>query len=93
MNAHTPGPWRLNQSRHYDEIIGPKNEFIGYTGAWRNEEKSEMHANTRLMIAAPDLLAALKLCAGVVAGETMHKRGLVEALEAARTAIKKAEGV
>lgn len=45
----------------------------------------------RLRAIKNDLLVALKLCASVVAGETMHKDGLVRALEAARSAITSAE--
>jgi hypothetical protein len=38
----------------------------------------------------PDLLAALKECAAVCAGETMNKNGLIRALEMSRAAIAKA---
>lgn len=40
-----------------------------------------------------ELLAALKACAAVCAGKTMSKRGLVSALEQARAALAKCEGV
>ena len=40
-----------------------------------------------------ELMAALKACAAVCAGETVNKRGLVSALEQARTALAKCEGV
>jgi hypothetical protein len=49
-------------------------------------------ADARLICAAPDLLNALRQCAAVVAGDTMHKQGLIDALVAARDAIAKAEG-
>jgi len=39
-----------------------------------------------------DLLDALKYCAAVFAGEITNKRGLIEALEKARTAMRKAAG-
>lgn len=85
----------MNQSRNYDEIIGPRNECIGYTGAWREEEKEEMHANAKLMIAAPDLLAALKSMdeAYCNVSPVMTREDRIEgrkALTAARAAIKKA---
>jgi hypothetical protein len=49
-------------------------------------------ANANLIAAAPELLAALKLCAAVCAGETLSKSSLASALEAARAAISKATG-
>jgi len=39
-----------------------------------------------------ELVEALKLCAAVCAGETMHKSGLVRALEKARAALAKHKG-
>jgi hypothetical protein len=48
-------------------------------------------ANARLMAASKDLLAALKACAAVCAGETSNKGGLIAALELARSALAKAE--
>jgi hypothetical protein len=66
---------------------------------------NEQEANAKLIALAPTiaaelikeravnakLLKALKSCALVCAGETSNKRGLVEALESARDAIKQAE--
>jgi len=51
-----------------------------------------MLANARLIAAAPDLLHAVRRCALVMAGETLHKQGLVDALELARSAMNKALG-
>ena len=61
MMKHTEGPWSAAEPRHnYDTVIrGPKGEPIalaliaGYT-------KQEGAANTALLAAAPDLLAALQ---------------------------------
>jgi len=43
-----------------------------------------------LMTAAPDLLKALTMALGVITGDTMHKQGLIDALECGRAAIAKA---
>ena len=48
-------------------------------------------ANIRAIAATPELIRALKLCAAVCAGETVHKSGLVEALEAARAVLAKVQ--
>ena len=90
------------EGKHYCGIHNPiaiAEKQAKRDAKWAEERKAEAKARAAKEDAArraecfPDLLAALKLCAGVVAGETMHKRGLVEALEAARAAIKKAEGL
>jgi hypothetical protein len=64
----------------------PQNLGLGVTGTYRE-------ANARLIASAPDLLAALKECAAVCAGETINKNGLIRALEMSRAAITKATGV
>jgi hypothetical protein len=53
---------------------------------------SEVDANARLITAAPNLLTACKRAAGVLSGGDMTKQGLIDALEAIRSAIAKAEG-
>jgi hypothetical protein len=58
----------------------------------REMDWDEASANLRLISAAPELLEALKMCAGFCAGEEMSKNGLIRALEKARSAIQKAEG-
>lgn len=54
--------------------------------------EQEIIASARLIAAAPELYEALRLCAAVIAGDTMHKQGLVEALEAAQAAMAAATG-
>lgn len=76
MTEHTPGPWRVDEySRDEIEIVGPrekctrngtKNEWtlaqVGSPEFWDDPQfEKEDHANARLIAAAPDLLAALKL--------------------------------
>lgn len=61
-------------------------------------EAFNVHHNTglspvQLVEQRDELLAALKACAAVCAGETVNKRGLVSALEQARAALAKCEGV
>lgn len=56
--THTPGPW-WNSGR--GAIRFGQNVWIETTISWRNKE-----ANARLIAAAPDLLAALKLAGGYV---------------------------
>ena len=90
-------PWRI------DEMSSPSENHRGYR--IRNSQGYsiadvmpidtdgiEGAANARLISAAPELLEALKLCAGVVAGETLHKEALIQALMKSRAAIAKAEG-
>lgn len=86
MSKHTPGPW-IHDGQH----VYAKGSFKLYVEGTRFGAKGSLVANARLIAAAPDLLAALKLCAGVVAGETLHKDALILALTKAQAAIRKAE--
>lgn len=70
---HTPGPWELQGQwqlkTHTGEwveaecIEAPK---WGIIGAWIDSSSDERVANARLIAAAPELLAALKQCTGVL---------------------------
>ena len=82
--AHTKGPWQAVKSfgtLGLMLIYSMNEEFIG--------EVSDSEANTRLIVAAPELLEACKalvgMCEGWIANPT-------ERLEAAKAAIAKAEG-
>jgi len=85
---HTPGPWSVAETRHgYDTVIRETNSepivlaFIsGYT-------KAEGTANSNLIAAAPDLLAALE--ALLDARKQGHYHG---EWEEASAAIAKARG-
>lgn len=104
MSKHTPGPWYVGPDNRiwrrsplelYEYgggVAGDSPIAAAFDGraSWVNKFPSE--ANARLIAAAPELLQALKKCAAVCAGETMNKNGLIEALEAARAAIRKATG-
>lgn len=108
QSSFTPGPWTLlpeEADKDYLRIRGTRLggrykvanvHHIRYEGAHavvRERDDAESMANARLIAAAPELLEALKACAAVCAGETMNKRGLVSALEQARAALAKCEGV
>lgn len=104
MSAHTPGPWNLlpeECDRPYVRVRGtvPGGRFKianvltpAYEGVHEREAK-ETRANARLIAAAPELLAALKLmlkgtdedCGRI---QCPHK----SAVTAAFSAIAKAEG-
>lgn len=97
MNKHTPGPWRSVGShgmlRHC--ILGPRGEIIARYSAWEDHPE-EAEANTSLMVAAPDLLAA---CEAVVNAYEENdwsapgvSDGLYDAIEGIRAAIAKVRG-
>jgi len=93
---HTPGPWTLHPTALHPAVrsvgtpdAGPRR--ICTVGTMNGNPVDK--ANARLIAAAPELLEALKACAAVCAGETTNKRGLISALEQARAALAKCEGV
>lgn len=59
---HTPGPWNRNipPARKYGTIFAGQNKHVCHlaTGGMSDDE---IEANCSLIVAAPDLLAALKL--------------------------------
>lgn len=98
---HTPGPWRVFEHSWCDTSIGAPGtsnaicrlDINHATEESQEADEAQMAANARLIAAAPELLEALKACAAVCAGETTNKRGLISALEQARAALAKCEGV
>jgi len=98
--SHTPGPWKalglcspFGYVIKYDKKDGK--ESIAYIQAYDidNDDPEpygkwdeESQANHDLVLAAPDLLAALKYVMSA------HGEQLSDAFEQAQTAIKKAEG-
>jgi len=98
--THTPGPWRpvgdamkvfagnmtICDIRGWGHLTG-----VGGLGLSDEDARDVQHANTRLIVAAPDLLATLKavwLLLPSVANHDVEQR-LRELIEAA---IEKAEG-
>jgi hypothetical protein len=99
--AHTPGPWRYvpfgSRGKHYD-IYGPRTEDLASVNGNDGGDEPEFYpseANARLIAAAPDLLAALKLAEPIVAlayGRNPQYVSNSHALIGVRDAIAKAEG-
>lgn len=110
-NKHTPGPWKVTYNGSYGPYVdAPGNDRTGY-GTAAHDIGIETHsicavggpnakANARLIAAAPELLAALKLCAEIIrdAGDelpTMVAGGydqVNEAADAVNAALARAEG-
>ena len=102
MSSHTPGPWHCGTS-----LNCPGQFFIGQPGHCvtlahvHNFPDDQREANARLIAAAPDLLAALKLMLdadvyadgeGIVSIANSNTRKGERAVLAARAAIARAEG-
>ncbi len=106
MNKHTPGPWIVVYRAEQDgkggssqfsieaNISPAMKKIIAEVGRWGTDENE---ANARLIAAAPDLLLELESLLGcfwegrpkIVVKRDCH---LMIAVEAARTAIRKAKG-
>ncbi len=93
--SHTPGPWRLlnRESRYAVPVVDDKAEYrIAEVLVYDGSSRKESDANARLIVAAPELLQALKamLHEFVELPEMAHtERGYAAAL--ARRAIGRAE--
>ncbi len=85
---HTPGPWALYPypTRPYFTQVHINGAAIADVYASGLLKPEETTANARLIAAAPDLLAALKLVQSEVASDT------VEMWDQVAAAISKAEG-
>lgn len=99
MNAqHTPGPWHRNikPATHYNTIFSGRNTHVTRL-AVEGKSEEEVEANCALIVAAPDMLAALREAVRVLeyaadvleAPAASHFR---ETISDARAAIAKAEG-
>lgn len=104
-SKHTPGPWTLEDWPHELECMGARLGARAVAGAdrispavvWGGIRESE--ANARLIAAAPDLLAALKVAELAInprdrGGISLHDWGsrLKGATTVVLAAIAKAEG-
>ncbi len=71
MNAFTPGPWSITMQGHaYDGDfryqIGTASKTVAYTYDGIREPSDEHKANARLIVAAPELLEALRSAANII---------------------------
>ena len=63
MSKHTPGPLIITKGDEWTDCIHTETADQGiWTVASVNKRRDEFEANRALIAAAPDLLAALKLC-------------------------------
>ena len=86
MHTHTPAPWKIHTENGKIGILTENNvDHLATCHGFRKEQ------NARLIAAAPELLAHLKmLVLGISDGINIPKDGA--AITAAREAIAKAEG-
>lgn len=80
--AHTPGPWNAIGGNVWDS------RAIVATGSWEHRSESEREANARLIAAAPEMLAALRLI--LASGPLANGMRDDGAMDQAREAVAKA---
>jgi hypothetical protein len=91
MTTHTPGPWELDDELCVYATSGRPAKEVARVIGWTLEDI----ANASLIVAAPDMLAALRAALLVIGGTAGYRDGQPSVLNAAhltRTAIAKAEG-
>ena len=103
---HTPAPWKYNvhNGGHYfadiEAALGMKdgiNQIRTVGLVLKYAPENEREANARLIAAAPDMLAALKLAfkiprPWIMGGRTIAEEEWGAAVDAVSSAIAKAEG-
>lgn len=93
--THTPGPWQLHKSDDTLVIGSDGREVAEACGDYTEEaEWPRMEANSRLIAAAPELLASLRefVEAAERSGITLAHDALLNRYERAKAAIAKVEG-
>ena len=88
MSKHTPAPWFIVRNEIQDRSSGETPELIATISI---HSKQEQEANTRLISAAPELLAATTRMLNWLEGRSDEIDIIDMALEA-RAAINKAKG-
>jgi hypothetical protein len=98
--SYTPGPWRLKRDKDGEEFSFVESEKdgrpIASLGFLVAVGEVEDRANARLIVAAPEIFAALKETARHLEEDTalhpdLHPVGKCPVLDMARAAIAKAE--
>lgn len=90
---HTPGPWQQREvkaSRAGITIEGRNGNYIAAVDC--DGDRESMHANARLIAAAPDLLEACRLADEKLSSVTQPGESGWDAVMACRAAISQAEG-
>ena len=93
---HTPGPWTIETTNSYVRIVSPTHVIATTSGM--HDVSKYVVANSHLVAAAPDLLAALKDVSDKLAlafegdEEAAEDYGVTASLHRARTAIANARG-
>jgi DNA mismatch repair ATPase MutS len=93
--AHTTGPWEIEEELDAEGepisyIVGPDGETIAMISDDIMDDE-EVRANARLMVVAPDLLAACRKILEDLDGDSILIVSL-NAIDLVRAAIRKAEG-
>lgn len=95
MNTkHTPGPWIADLETWAGIVNAPAGTIAGPVGGSKGATLDELHANARLIAAAPELLEALDGLMAKLSAKSpaLQYHDCKEAYEQARTAIAKATG-
>lgn len=89
---HTPGPWNVGQD---STAIKASGAIIARTFHWANQYTpiEEGHANAKLIAAAPDLLAALRMVSEIWSHDQTANLHPESPLAIVRAALAKVEGI
>ncbi len=93
--THTRGPWVAHKGKKTIGIYEPTGVAVGYVHTSQFTEARKM-ADARLIAAAPEMYAAVKLFVAYHdaqdEGDVAMMLNYADAVEAAKTALAKAEG-
>lgn len=90
---HTPGPWHRNikPATHYNTIFAGRNTHVTRL-AVEGKTEAEVEANCALIVAAPDLLAALQMVNRIWSHDQTANLAPDSPVAIVRAAIAKATG-
>lgn len=90
---HTAGPWHRNikPATHYNTIFAGRNTHVAHL-AVQGKTEAEVEANCALIVAAPDLLAALQMVDRIWSNDQTANLDPGSPLAVVREAIAKATG-